>query len=114
MSIVKGKMLLFSSESLGYGDAIIGYEVLATLFEILLKKEELPEFIIFVNTGVKICAEDSPMLPRLKRIEERGVKIRCGRFCVGELELKDKIAVGEVTPLGEIYDLFLQNDVISM
>ena len=106
------KVFVFSSESFGYGDATVGYEALATALEVLVRRKEgLPTAIVCVNTAVNIVAEDSPMVPRLKILQDRGVQILAGRLCVNELGLTNRIAVGQVKTLTEIIDFLMQDDV---
>ncbi len=106
------KVLLFTADSCGHGDTVIGYEVLATALEALVRrKEELPAAIVCLNTAVSILAEDSPMIARLRILEERGVQIMAGRFCVNEMGLTNKMAVGKVIPLSDIMDFLLRSDV---
>ena len=106
------KVILLTGESVGYGDTVIGYEVLATALEALLRRKEgLPAAIVCINTAVNIVSEDSPMVSRLKILEERGVQIIAGRYCVNEMGLTNKIAVGKVKTLTEIMDFLLSSDV---
>ena len=109
-----GKVILLSSEGCGSGDADLGFEILATLLEALAKREDRPVAIICWNTAVKLLAEDSPLLPRLRRLEENGVSFLAGKLCVEDLELTGKIAVGKVATMGEILDFILHNDVVSL
>ena len=110
----EGKVLLLGSEGCGYGDAALGFEILVSLLETLPQREDRPVAIICWNTAVKLLAEGSPLLARLRRLEEKGVNILAGQLCVRELELTDKIAVGKPATMGEILDLMLHNDVISL
>ncbi len=110
----EGKVILLSSEGCGSGDADLGLEILATLLEALPEREDRPIAIICWNTAVKLLTEDSPLLARLRRLEEKGVNILAGQLCVRELGLTGKIVVGKPATLGEILDLILHNDVISL
>lgn len=109
-----GKVLLLSSEGCGTGDAALGFEILATLLDALPGREDRPVAIICWNTAVKLLTEGSPLHTRLRRLEEKGVNILAGQLCVRELGLTDKIAVGKPATMGEILDLILHNDVISL
>jgi len=110
----EGKVILLSSEGCGSGDADLGFEILVTLLKALPEREDRPIAIVCWNTAVKLLTEDSPLLARLRRLEEKGVSILAGQLCVGELGLTGKIAVGKPATLGEILDLILHNDVISL
>jgi len=110
----EGKVILLSSEGCGSGDADLGFEILVTLLEALPEREDRPIAIVCWNTAVKLLTEDSPLLARLRHLEEKGVSILAGQLCVIELGLTGKIAVGKPATLGEILDLILHNDVISL
>lgn len=110
----EGKVLLLSSEGCGSGDAALGFEILVTLLDALAGREDRPVAIICWNTAVKLLTQDSPLLARLRRLEEKGVNILAGQLCVIELGLTDKIAVGKPATIGEILDLVLHNDVVSL
>jgi len=110
----EGKVFLLSSEGCGNGDADLGFEILVALLETLPRHQDRPVAIICWNTAVKLLAEGSPLLARLKRLEEKGVEILAGHLCVSELGLSDKIAVGKLVGMEEILDLILHNDVVSL
>ena len=114
MGEARGKVILLSSEGCGHGDADLGFEILATLLEALPKREDGPAAIVCWNTAVKLLAEGSPLLARLGALEENGVSILVGKLCAQDLGLEGKIMVGKVATMGEILDLILHNDVISL
>ena len=114
MSEVKGKVILLSSEGCGYGDADLGFEILAVLLAELPKREDRPVAIICWNTAVRLLAKESPLVTRLAELEENGVTILAGKLCVAELGYTDKLAVGRAATMSEILDLLLHNDVISL
>jgi hypothetical protein len=114
MSESKGKVLLLGAEGCGHGDHDLGFEILATLLEALPGREDRPAAIILWNTAVRLATEGSPLLPRLRTLEERGVEVLSGRSCLAALEIEDKVAVGRAATMGEILDLTLHNEVISL
>jgi hypothetical protein len=114
MNVSKGKVLLLSSEGVGYGDNTLGYQILATMLESLEKRPDRPAAIICWNTAVKLVVEDSPLVPHFRRLEEEGVKILLGKLCVGECELTGKIAVGKEATMDEILDLLLHHEVVNL
>jgi hypothetical protein len=108
------KVLLIGGEGIGRGDENMGYEILMSLVESLGKRGDLPEAMVFWNMAVTLLAEGSPLVPRLKVLEEKGVKILAGRFCLTDLCIADTVAVGQAASMDEILDLLLRNDVISL
>jgi intracellular sulfur oxidation DsrE/DsrF family protein len=114
MNKTSDKVIVFGSEYVGSGDETLGFAILMNLLETLAKREDRPKAMIFWNTAVKLLAEGSPAVPRLKALEEKGVTILAGRLCVQDLRLTDKIAVGNIATMDEILDFVLHNEVISL
>ena len=114
MGEAKDKVILLSSEGCSGEDADLGFEILAALLETLPEREDRPQAIIFWNTAVNLLAEGSPLLRQLKHLEGKGVKILAGQMCIRELGLTDKLAVGKPATIGEILDVILHSDVISL
>lgn len=103
-----------SSEGCIGEDADLGFEILVALLETLPEREDRPQAIICWNTAVKLLTEGSPLLSRLKSLEEKGIIILAGQMCVKELELTDKIKVGKLVAMGELLDVILHSDIISL
>src|SRR4030042_3229740 len=103
----KGKVFLLGSEAMRRGDDTIGYQILVTMFESLENREDLPSAFIFWNTAVRLFADDSPLLPHFRRLEEKGTLLLLGKSCVGECELTGRISVGKQATMDEILDLIL-------
>jgi hypothetical protein len=114
MAEAKKKVFLLGSEGCGAGDPDLGYEIMMVVLGALAEREDRPTAIICWNTAVKLLTEDSPVVPHLKAIEEKGTKILAGQLCVNALQLEGKLAVGEVATLGQIFDLILHEDVVSL
>jgi len=110
----KGKVFLLGSEAIGRGDDNIGYQILVTLLESLEKREDGPSTFIFWNTAVRLLADDSPLVPHFRRLEEKGIDILLGKSCVGECELTGRIAVGRQATMEEILDLILHHEVVNL
>jgi hypothetical protein len=114
MDEIKGKALLLNSESCGTANSELGYLILMQLLESLAEREDRPAVIILWNTAVKLLTANSPVLSKFKRLEERGVNIIAGRLCITELGIADNIAVGKTVGMGEILDIILHYDVVSL
>ncbi len=114
MAGTNGKVIVFGSENVGQGDEILGFQIMMTLLESLARRDDRPIAIIFWNTAVKLLTEDSPAIPRLKALEEKGVQLLAGRFCLTDLCIADTVAVGKAASMDEILDLILHNEVINL
>jgi len=109
-----GRVLLLGSEGCGTGDGNLGFEILVTLLDALPARNDKPCAIIFWNTAVGLLAEGSPLVGRLRCLEEQGIDIVAGQACVNDLGLVGKLAVGRVADMSEILDLILRKQVISL
>ena len=69
--------------------------------------EPLPETIILFNSGVRLVVEGSPVLEDLQDLCGRGVEILACGTCLGYYELKERIAVGEVSNMYTIAEVIL-------
>jgi hypothetical protein len=110
----EGKAILLSYEGCSGDNADLGFAILAKLLEILPERADTPVAIICWNNAVRLLAEDSPLLTRFRRLEEKGVKILAGESCLNELGLVGKIAVGKSATLEEILDVILHYEVVSL
>ena len=111
---MKGKVILLNSEYIGQGDKTLGFEILMTLLNSLLKRNDKPEAIILWNTGVKLMTSASPASELLRGLELAGVKILGGVLCLNDLCIADAVAVGQAVTMDDILDLLLHNEVISL
>jgi hypothetical protein len=93
---------------------MLGYQILATMLESLVKRPDKPVAIICWSTAVKLVAEGSPLVSHFKRLDEKGVNILVGKLCIGECELTGKIALGKEATMDEILDLILHHEVVNL
>ena len=109
-------VLVIPSEFMGRGEhPELGQILIRGFFHTLGEVEPLPDTIIFFNNGVKLVVEDSPVLEDLQCLCERGVEILVCGTCLGYYELKEKIAVGEVSNMYTIAETMLNaGKVVSL
>ena len=100
-------VVMVSSEFMGRGDNELGHILMRAWFHTLGEVEPLPGTIAFLNSGVKLAAGGSPVLDDLQALGERGVEILTCGTCLGHYELKDKVAVGEVSNMYTIAETLL-------
>ncbi len=110
----KGKVFVFGREGVGHGDDTMGYEILMNLLDTLGKREEKPAALIFWNMAVNLLVKGSPAVKRLKVLEDGGVRILAGRFCLTDLCIADTVAVGKGAGMDEILDVIMDHEVVSL
>jgi len=107
---VRGPLVLvIPGEFMGRGEHVeLGNILMRGFFHTLGEVEPLPDAIIFFNSGVKLVVEGSPVLEDLQDLRGRGVEILVCGTCLGYYELKEKVAVGEVSNMYTIAETILR------
>ncbi len=100
-------VLVISSEFMGRGDDELGHILIRGFFHTLGEVEPLPDTIIFFNSGVKLVAQGSPVLDDLQDLHGQGIEVLACGTCLGHYDLKDKIAVGEISNMYTIAETML-------
>jgi selenium metabolism protein YedF len=101
-------VLIVPSEFMGRGDDILGNILIRAFFHTLGEVQPSPDIIIFLNSGIKLTIEGSPILEDLQAIADQGKEILVCGTCLGHYELKDKVAVGEVSNMYTIAEILLR------
>lgn len=100
-----GKLVyLISQDTLGQGSAELGAILMKSFLYTLLEREPRPQTILFVNSGVKLTVEGSPVLDHLTQMASKGVQILSCGTCLDFYNVKDRLAVGSVTNMFTIVD----------
>lgn len=96
--------IIISSSFLGSGDDKLGAVLMKSYLYALSESDNLPKDLIFINGGVKLTSEDSDCLDSIKKIQENGVNILSCGTCLDFYNLKEKLAVGEITNMYTIVE----------
>jgi selenium metabolism protein YedF len=109
-------VLVIPSEFMGRGEHVeLGNILMRGFFHTLGEVEPLPDAIIFFNSGVKLVVEGSSVLEDLQGLHDRGVEILACGTCLGYYELREKVAVGEVSNMYTIAETMLRaGKVVSL
>ena len=100
-------VLAVSSDRMGRGQEELGTILMRSFFYTLTEIEPLPKTIIFFNAGVKLTAEDSPILEDLRAVEAKGVELLVCGTCVEYFGLKERIAAGAISNMYTIAETLL-------
>ncbi|MFA6450430.1 MAG: sulfurtransferase-like selenium metabolism protein YedF [bacterium] len=110
--MIKDKVLLISSDSLGRDDRDLGTLLVKVLLNALAENEALPEKIVFMNAGVKLCCEGSESLDALNQLAGQGVELLACGTCLKHFEISEKLQVGRVSNAYEIMNVLLKGNVL--
>jgi selenium metabolism protein YedF len=111
---VKHKVFLIQSEGLGRGDEQLGSMLMSNFLRLLGDNEDKPGSIVFWNTGVRLLCEGSPVLERLKLLEEQGIELLACATCLEHFELTDKLTVGKPTNMMKSIQSMLSSDMVCL
>jgi selenium metabolism protein YedF len=112
-AVATGIVLFIASDVLGRGDnQQLGSLLMQSFLHTLDGLTSRPETIIFINNGVKLVTDDSPVLGELRQLENQGIEILACGTCLSRLQLANKAAVGQVSNMYNIADTLLRADKI--
>lgn len=97
-------VILVGSDVMGTGDDVLGAVLIKGYFYTLTEYEPFPKAILFVNSGVRLTVEGSPVIEYLKKLMEMGTEILSCGTCLDYYHLKDQLAVGGITNMYTIVE----------
>ncbi len=95
-------LVIVRGPGLGEGPDELRTRVFGTWTKVVMENGDLPAALAFYTEGVRLCCEGSPVLEKLKAMDEAGVRLILCRTCLVEFDLEDKVEVGIVGGMGDI------------
>lgn len=106
---------LITSDKIGNQDPDLGKTLMYNFLNKLLEAEQKPSHLLLVERGVQLLLPESPVLGVLKELEAQGVELLACQTCLGFYEIRDKIAVGQVSNMPAIIEkMHAADKVISL
>ena len=93
---------MIAAERFGQGADKLGALLLQGAVKTLGKLDIQPDTLLFLNSGVKLCCEGSPLLKDLATYEKSGTRILCCGTCLDFYNLKESLVVGKMSNMLEI------------
>lgn len=90
------------SSTMGHGDDELGTLLMRSFLKTQLQLAPRPDLLLFYNSGVRLCCDDSVLLDDLRALEQAGVEVIACGTCLNFFELADELRVGRVTDMLEI------------
>jgi selenium metabolism protein YedF len=100
-------VMLITSSTLGQGSEELGKLLMRSFIFTLKESDTPPERLLFLNGGINLTVEGSPVLDELQELAARGVEIFSCGTCLDYYQLKDKLKVGQVTNMYDTVDAML-------
>lgn len=100
----KDMTIVFGQDIMGKGSEELGKILIKGFIYTLTESTPFPSTLVFLNSGVRLTVEDSEVIEDIKKLEEEGVEILSCGTCLDYYELKDKLAVGEISNMYTILE----------
>ncbi len=112
---ISSLVYLITSNVLGEGSPDLGEVLMKSLMTTINEMEQAPEALLFLNTGVMLTSQGSPVINQLESLQSKGTQIISCGTCLEYYKLKDKLMVGRIGNMFEINDYLVQsNKVITI
>ncbi|MBF0199740.1 MAG: sulfurtransferase-like selenium metabolism protein YedF [Desulfamplus sp.] len=95
-------MVLAATDRMGFGDDDLGKKLMISFVKTIAEMGDELWHLVFVNNGVKLTIQGSPVLEDLLQYEAQGLKILVCGTCLTHFNLMDAKKVGETTNMLDI------------
>lgn len=101
-SQVKNLVLVFTADSIGRGNELLGKKLMLHLLQAVINGTSKPKAIILLNSAVRMASGKNDTIGKLTVLEEQGSKIMVCISSAETYEIADNINVGFVASMEEI------------
>jgi len=98
-------VILVGTDKLGEGSTELGEVLIQGYFYTLTEVKPYPKAVIFLNAGVNLTIDESPVIDHLRTLEAKGVEILSCGTCLDYFNVKDKLGVGGVSNMYTIVEM---------
>jgi selenium metabolism protein YedF len=107
-----GRVVMITSDRLGDGPEDLGRLLMKNFVHTLLEAGQLPDRMLFLNTGVLLTCEGSDVIEALVKLHGMGVEIFSCGLCLDFFKIKEKLQVGATTNMLATADYLLSADSV--
>ena len=106
--------IVITTDKMGEGDEKLGAMLMKSYMYALSEATEIPDEIIFLNSGVTLVTEGTDVIESIKELERKGTKvISCGA-CLDFYNLKENLLTGEIGNMYAIVEIMNSKRVIKI
>ncbi|RJP17921.1 MAG: sulfurtransferase-like selenium metabolism protein YedF [Candidatus Abyssobacteria bacterium SURF_5] len=107
--------VLICSETIGRGNDELGANLMMNFLHHLSISDDPPDFLIMMNSGVKLATESTDVLETLRELEKRNIQILACGTCLDFFQLREKQRVGRGSNMREISQILVSaSKVVSV
>lgn len=104
----KQLLVLIKSSGFGEGEPDLGEKLLKSFLQMLLEAEKNPDRMIFMNSGIFLTTEGSPVIDLIREFENRGSQIFTCTTCLEYYDRKDRLIAGQPTNMKDTVESLLE------
>jgi selenium metabolism protein YedF len=105
-------LVLIKSSGFGEGEPDLGEKLLSSFLTMLLDSDRVPDRMIFMNSGIFLTTEGSPVFESIIAFEQKGTTILSCGTCLDYYDRKRKLIIGEVTNMKDTVNALLNFDKV--
>lgn len=114
-SAVKNWALFVGKDFIGDGSEELGNSLMKMFFYTLCESNDIPRYILFMNSGVKLAALDEQVVEHLKTLQEKGSEVLVCGTCLKYFEIADQLKTGAISNMYDISErMHLADKVITL
>lgn len=107
--------IFIGREGIGDGDPELGESLMKMFFYTLEQGENTPDYVLFMNDGVKVPVANDQAVEHLKALQDREAKILVCGTCLKFYNLEDSLKIGTVSNMYDIAEAMQAvNKVITL
>ncbi|SFR00073.1 sulfurtransferase-like selenium metabolism protein YedF [Desulfoscipio geothermicus] len=101
-AVTGAPVYFITTNSLGQGSPDLGHVLMKSLFTTLAAMDPPPAALLFLNTGVFLTCDGSPVLEQLEKLHAAGTAVLSCGTCLEYYKLKDKLQLGNISNMFDI------------
>jgi selenium metabolism protein YedF len=102
-------VVFIGKEYIGEGSEELGKNLMRMFLYTLTESEDLPNYLLFMNGGVKLPTLDLQAVDHLKVLKDKGVDILVCGACLNYYKIAEELKIGSVSNMYEIADKMKQS-----
>lgn len=104
-SAARSTVVYVPSETLGRGDETLGRVLMGAYLDTLAQFAQEISHVIFINSGVKLAVEGSPVLEQIQALERMGAQVLSCGTCLNHFGIAQQLRVGSISNMLAILEV---------
>lgn len=104
MAVDKDFLLIITSSEIGTGETDLGAKLTDLLFKVFSESAQRPARILFLNSGIFLTTEGSPIRDKLQALENKGTELVSCITCLNYFNRMEKVVVGRPGDMKDTVD----------